>query len=530
MPKVTNETLFNKVEGLITPKARPRPSKKKILLVGAEVSPYAHVGGVSRVIAHLSQALNSLGHDARAFMPKFGSIDEGEYELEMICEGLKVPTSDKDTPYLICNVKKHQIPGHAPVYFLENKEYYELRANVYGYSDDPVRWALLSRGVLEFLRQCDEFEPDIIHANDWQAGLVPNYLNKEYSDDDILQGLPALFTIHNLAYQGMFDPHMVSDLDFDDGKSSVASLFEDRLLKQNFMRRGIMYADIINTVSPTYARQILKPEFGQGLDRLLTEVRSRVFGVMNGIDFDEYNPATDSLVTTNFDVQSLSSRVENKVALQKEFDLKVDQEIPIFGFVGRLTGQKGLDLLLNTIDPIMREFNVQFVFIGGGDSGIAHRIREVQERYPEMIGAHLMADFNLPRLLFAGADIIAVPSVFEPCGLTQLEGMRYGAIPLVFHTGGLADSVVNYDPDEDSGFGFVFHNYDVWSLFTQIVRAIETYRQKEVWTKLQRRAMMQDHSWENSAREYVDLYDKAIQLQKRDLAEKGKISTDSLFL
>ncbi|PJA39596.1 hypothetical protein CO180_00350, partial [candidate division WWE3 bacterium CG_4_9_14_3_um_filter_41_6] len=488
------------------------------LIVSPEVTPYASVGGVSRVIAHLSQALYNQGHDVRLFMPKFGFIDEKEVNsLTMVQEGLRVPTDNPETPFFLCNVKKHQREGSPTVYFLENREYYELRANVYGYKDDAIRWALLSRGAIEFIRANDTWVPDVIHANDWQLGCLPDYLHRNYREDPVVGSIPCVFTIHNLSYQGMFDHRNVTDHDYDDGKSLIVDLLNDRLLKLNFMRRGIMYADVVNTVSPTYSREILKPEHGEGLDRLLTETRSKLSGVLNAIDYKEYNPSTDKLISANFDSYTLNRRVQNKLALQLEFDLEKNEEIPVFGFVGRLEGyQKGLDLVLEIIPTLLKEFNVQFVFIGGGDMGIATKIRELSEKYPRKVGGHLMLDYDLPFLLFAGADVIMVPSRFEPSGLPQMEGMRYGAVPLVHKTGGLADSVEAYNPDTDQGFGFVFENYSSWSLFAQVIRAIETYRRKDVWRKLQKRCMMQDNSWENRTSQYVDLYEKSMQIHDRN--------------
>jgi starch synthase len=507
---------IEKFEDIFTPAITASP-KRKILIVGPEVTPYVNVGGVSRVLAFLASALNRMGHDARVFMPKFGSIEEKVYPMSLICEGLKVPTDNPDKPELICNVKTRISDNGTRVYFLENREYYELRSNVYGYSDDPIRWALLSRGALEFIRTSSDWRPDVIHVNDWQTGTLPNYLETCYKNDEVFRKISTLFTIHNLSYQGMFDHRMISDLDSDDGKSPLMDLFSERILKQNFMRRGIMYADIVNTVSPNYAREIMRPEFGEGLDRLLNEVRSKVFGILNGIDYDEYNPQADKLIDANYDQYTLDRRLANKISLQREFDLVEDPSIPVIGYVGRLEGYKGLDLIMEIIPPLMRDFNVQFVFVGGGSGEIAGRVLEMQREYPNRIGAHLLWDSNLPRLLFSGADIITVPSRFEPCGLPQMEGMRYGAIPLVHATGGLLDSVKDYNPDTDEGYGFVFRNYDTWSLFAQIVRALETYRSKDTWRKIQKRAMQVDNSWDARASLYVELYEKAIQIKKRKL-------------
>jgi len=346
-----------------------------------------------------------------------------------------------------------------------------------------------------------------------------------YKDDSVLDRVATVFTIHNLSYQGMFDHNNVSELDLDDGRSDVANFFDKRLLKQNFMRRGIMHADVISTVSPTYAREIMRPEYGEKLDKLLTEVRSKLSGILNGIDVDEFNPATDKLIEKNFDIYSIEKRVHNKLALQKEFDLDIDENIPIFGYVGRMEGYKGLDLVSQVLPPLMRDFNCQFVAIGGGSGHITGQLRELQKQYPGKIGGHYMLDFTLPRLLFAGVDVIMVPSRFEPCGLPQMEGARYGAIPLVHNTGGLSDSVDEYKPEIDEGFGFKFRNYDAYALFGQMVRALEAYRNKNTWKTLQRRAMMQDNSWNARAVDYNKLYEKADQLHRKALSEEGKVST-----
>ena len=522
-PALSNQYFFVRVGK--NPMKRPANFKKgnplKIIVVAPEVAPYATVGGFSRVTASLSRALINLGHDVRLFMPKFGSIDEKKYPTQMLYEGMKVPTGDETKPELICNVKNYQPkPGTgAQVYFLENMEYYEQRANVYGYSDDPIRWALFARGLLEFLR-LSEWQPDIIHANDWHTGSVPNLLRTIYLADPKLAEIATLFTIHNLNFQGMFDHRNVSELDADDGRSAIASFFSPRLPKQNFMRRGILYADAVNTVSETYAREILTPEFGEGLDRLLQEVRSKLFGVVNGIDYDEYNPTTDRLIPVNYDVSSLHKRVEDKKELQKEFGLPVDPDTPILAIEGRLDKQKGLDLTLEIIRPLLRNFEVQFIALGGGDPEIADAFRKLKEDFPKQVGIHLMPNFTLPRLIFAGADIMLFPSKFEPCGIVQMEGMRYGAISVARAVGGLADTIENFDPRRNTGYGFTFKDYDKWQFFAQVVRALEAYNHKDTWRGLKKRAMTQDYSWEASALRYIDLYEKAI-LFHQTVVENG---------
>ncbi|MEK7595704.1 MAG: glycogen/starch synthase [Patescibacteria group bacterium] len=507
---------FLKKEGLVK-------DSLQVLVVAAEASPYANVGGFSRVVEALSKALVKTGCDVRVFTPKFGFLDEGKFKTKMVLEGLQVPTGDENTPYLICNVKSHKLPSGVTTYFLENMEYYEKRANVYGYSDDPTRWALLSRGALEFLKNISKsldketqaFKPKLIHCNDWHTGILANYLKEEYDDSSELEGISTLFTIHNLRFQGLFDPRNISELDFDDGKSQIAPFFSDELSHQNFMKRGIIYSDAVNTVSQTYSREILTPDFGEGLDRLLVEVRGKLYGVLNGLDTDSFNPETDKLIERNFSINSLDNRVFNKVSLQKEFGLKELENKPLLGFVGRLDQQKGVDLVITCIHYLIKEFGVQFVQVGGGDTDTVQKLKELKERFPDNVGLHPLPNFTLPRLFFAGCDIILYPSRFEPCGIVQLEAMRYGAIPVVRKVGGLADSVSNFDPNTMRGTGFVFDDYDVISFYGQLVRAVETYRHKTIWRTIQKNAMGEDFSWVKSAKDYLKLYNRTIEFHSK---------------
>ena len=500
----------------------PRESsdvKLKILIIGAEAAPYATVGGFSSVIAYLSKALLKRGHDVGVFLPKFGSIYENVFNLKMVYEGLKVPTGNEDNPYLICNVKSTDEPNGVTTYFLENQEYYEKRANVYGYSDDPTRWALLSRGAIEFIRT-GLFVPDVIHANDWHTGIVSNYLKTDYEKDAKVNKIATVFTIHNMKFQGMFDHTHVSELDLDDGKSPVSDFFSDSLKKQNFLRRGILYSDAVNTVSKTYSREILTPEFGEGLDKLLLQVKSKLFGIINGLDYDEYNPATDKLIEQNYDIKSLHLRPINKIALQKEFNLPVNEDALLLGFVGRLDWMKGVDLVVNTLYHAMNDYDIQFVQVGGGDGGITDMLTNLRNTFPDKVGIHPYSNFSLPRLLFAGCDCLLYPSRFEPCGIVQIEAMRYGAVPIVRKVGGLADTVDNFDSLKKKGNGLVFTNFDEFSLFGQIVRAVELYKNKKVWKSLQTNGMKSDFSWLYSAKEYDRLYRRALSF-KAKLAPLG---------
>lgn len=322
----------------------------------------------------------------------------------------------------------------------------------------------------------------------------------------------------------MFDHKNVSELDFDDGKSEIPSFFDPRLAKINYMRRGSIYADAVNAVSETYAREILTPEYGEGLDGLLLELRSKVFGILNGLDYESFDPATDSLLSSNFDVLSINRRVENKIALQKEFSLPQDENVCMIGMVGRLDAQKGVDLAISILPQLLRDFNVQFVAVGGGDLSYKSSLEQIKKKFPEKVGIHLLPNFTMPRLVFGGADIFLMPSRFEPSGLTQLEAMRYGAVPVVRATGGLGDTIHDVDLKKEEGTGFVFKPYDPWALYGALVRALTCFEMKDIWYELVRRAMSVDFSWTKSAENYLKLYRRA-----RDFAQ-GKFERATLEL
>ena len=475
----------------------------------------------------MPRALEDIGYDVRVMIPLYASVDKDRFKLIMEYSGLEVPTgANGDNPnepsYLVCNVKKY-IPDdtkidHIPVttYFLENQEYYEKRSNVYGYSDDVIRWNLLSRGVLEFLRLDKDWLPDIIVSNDWQTGFLPNYLKTVYKDDPLLSKISTVFVIHNLYYQGMFDHRYVSELDYDDGQSLIPSFFDPRIYKINGMRRGIMYSDKINTVSPTYSREIMTKDYGELLDDLLQEKRAHVSGVLNGIDYESLNPETDANLVSNYNFGNLEEREKNKLELQARFNLPQNKNIPLLCIASRFVEQKGFDLFFPVLESIIKELEIQLVVLGSGDNKYMGYFKELAEKLPDQVGVHLSFDTTLPRLIYGGADIILIPSKFEPCGLTQIEAMRYGVIPIIRKTGGLADSVMDFNPTTGKGTGFSFNHFDSLSLALTIARAVENYKNKPLWKKIQKQAMQEDFSWSKSALEYSRLFSKALALHKNN--------------
>jgi len=506
---------------LFNPKTR-----RRVLFVAPEAKPFAKAGGLGEVIFALPRALEKMGYDVRVMIPRYAGIDPEKFHLKMEYVGLEVPTGsdgrkDNEPKHLVCNVRKY-VPDpkkkedeKLPVttYFLENEEYYEKRSNVYGYSDDTVRWALLSRGVLEFIKVSKDWTPDIIVASDWQTGFLPNFLKKEYSQYPKLADISTVFVIHNLYYQGMFDHHFVSEMDFDDGQSSLPSIFDPRFLKMNGMRRGIMYSDMITTVSPTYSQEIMTKDFGELLDDLLKEHRAHVRGVLNGIDYEDFNPETDINLVGNYSVKSLNRRVKNKTELQTKFGLPKDENIPIVGIASRLVEAKGFDLMFGMIEPLIRELDFQLVVLGSGDAKYMGFFKDLADRMPKNVAVHLSFDATLPRLIFSGSDMVLVPSRFEPCGLVQMEAMRYGAIPIVRKTGGLVDSVTGFDPLTGKGTGFVFNDFNSLSLAIAVTRACEHYRNPSVWKEIQKQAMSANFSWENSAEEYARIFEMLLPLK-----------------
>ncbi len=484
----------------------------KVLFVSAEVAPYSTVGGLAHVASFLTRALKKDGVDARIFTPKYGSIKSNLLKTDLLIEGLEVPTGENasDKPAkLICNVRMLKTPKKfdPEIYFLENMEYYEQRANVYGYMDDHVRFGLLSKAVLEFVKT-GHFVPDIIHVNDWHTGYLTNYLKTEYGHEPKLAGVSTVYSIHNL-YQGMFDFDHASEMDFDDGKGPLAGFWDERFMKQNGLKRGAMNADLVNTVSQTYSRELMTEEYAPRLHNFFKELRAKFFGVLNGVDYQNFDPKKDKLIKQNFSASSTNLRDENKLDLQREFNLKESLGIPILGVVGRMGEQKGIDLIMETMDFILSETNAQLIAMGTGDDKYRDYFTALEGRFPGRVGTHMLFDAVLPRKIYAGADMLLIPSKYEPGGIVALESLRYGCVPIVRATGGLSDSVVDYDPGENIGTGFSFRTYSGMSFLVAVVRALETYRNKPEWKKIVKRAMSQDFSWTKAAVKYEELYKRA---------------------
>jgi starch synthase len=476
----------------------------RILLISSEVEPFAKTGGLADVAGALPKALAALGHDVRVLMPRYRGV-ERHTTLSTAVARIRVPVGERPTEGTLL---EGRLGGDIPIYFLAHDRYYD-RSALYGggdgdYLDNCERFVFFCRGSLEAVRALG-WAPQVVHANDWQTGLVPVYLETLYADDPLLRDAATLFTIHNLAYQGAF-------WHFDMPLTGLGwDLFTPAGLefygKLNFMKGGLVFADILNTVSKTYAAEIQTPEFGCGLEGVLQDRSADLHGVVNGIDYAAWDPATDRELAKPYSADDLAGKIACRSALAEELGLEADGA-PIVGIVSRLAAQKGLDLVLAAL-PDLVEAGFQFALLGSGEPKLEAALTEAAAAYPGRAVVRLGFDAGLARRIYAGADMFLMPSRYEPCGLGQMISMRYGTIPIVRRTGGLADTVTEVKPSRRTGTGFGFLEPTARALAEAAMRALAAYRDAALWRQLQKNAMAEDFSWQASAREYVALYRKA---------------------
>ena len=479
----------------------------RVLMVASEGVPYVKTGGLADVIGALPRALLRLGHDVRVVLPRYTSIDPERWQLRTAVERLDVPINQT-----IEQVRVLEAPATdgMTVLFIDSERYFH-REKLYGYNDDGERFILFCRAALECARAMD-WRPDIIHCHDWHTAIVPNWTKTVYRDDPFFAETATVYTIHNLAYQGIFGYRILEVA----GVAEGGFLYPEVLELANvvdLMGRGILFADVVNTVSPRYAREILTPDFGERLDPLLRDRKDRLYGILNGIDAYEYDPATDTRIAANYDAFSLENRSANKRFLQDMTRLPISEHAPLIGIISRLTDQKGLDLLDQIAVPLVEQ-GIQLVVSGTGDQHYHSMFQRLAARYPRQVSINLTFNAEMSQRIYAGSDMILMPSRFEPCGITQMLAMRYGSIPIVHRTGGLADTVQEFDPEANSGNGFTFAPYDPFHLFAAVTRALEVYKFRDAWRELMQRAMLADYSWDASAEQYVALYRRAQELQR----------------
>lgn len=484
----------------------------KIVSVSSEVDPYSKTGGLADVARSLPKALKRLGHKVIVITPLYSQIiDSKKYGLKKIFSDVKLKVSQD--VYLEANFWQGELMKRLPIYFVENNRYFGRHKHIYGSMHENARFFFFNVAVLELVKLLN-FQPDIIHCHDWHTGLIPYFLKGRYRTDEFFKNTATVFTIHNLTFQLGHNWWEIPNNLKDDGRGPMPKFEHSPAIERiNFAKRAIMCADLINAVSENYAKEILTKDFGEDLNIVLKNRKEKLYGIVNGIDYNDYNPQTDPGLKENYGPQSLDKKQKNKEYLQKFLGIPMRHDAPVLGMVTRITEQKGFDLLMEIFDDIMT-FDVQFAIMGSGDKDYEKFILDMKKKYPERVGVHLEFDPKRATLIYAGSDIFLMPSRFEPCGLGQLISLRYGCIPVVRATGGLVDTITDFNPNTGKGNGFVFHKYDSKAFLIACTRAIETYKHENIWSKLVQTGFRESFSWKIPAKKYIVLFRKTIKNKK----------------
>lgn len=471
----------------------------KVCFIAAEAAPFVKVGGLGDVIGSLPKALRELGIDARVVLPLYSSIDRERFGLKY--SGYQFV--DLGWRHLYCGIFETVIDG-VPFYFIDNEQYFK-RESIYGQADDGERFAFFSKAALEILPGVD-FKPDIVNVNDWHTALSVIYLDVLKSREaDFYKNMKSVLSIHNIEFQGRFNPYEMGNLFGLDNKYFDALIYNGDL---NLLKGAIQLADRINTVSETYAREILDPYFSYGLDKILIVEQGKLKGILNGIDIEKFNPKTDPIIPINYDIHTFEDKVKNKLELQKELGLEVSEDIPLIGMVTRLTHQKGIDLLLQASEDILRT-GAQLVVLGTGDAHYESALRSLENYRHDRVRSILLFSNEMSAKIYASSDIFLMPSKTEPCGLSQLISMRYGTVPVVHRVGGLRDTVIPFTGVE--GNGFTFESFQSGDMMDAIYRAVTCFYQSPgEWNQIIQNNLNKDVSWEKSAKQYLSLYHEVL--------------------
>lgn len=477
----------------------------KILFVASEMTPLASTGGLADVIGSLPRELKLLGHDVRVIIPCYRTLNRLELPVRKARKSIEVVNGASSHKGFLRQTTIDDIT----VYLIESKEFFD-REHLYGppggdYPDNHRRFAFFCRGVLDMLKRMD-FRPDILHCHDWQTALIPIILRYEHHNDPFFSGMATLFTIHNLAYQGVFPPTTLEEMGLNKTCYRIERL--EFYGKVNLMKGGLLTANLLNTVSPTYRNEILRPELGCGLDGVLRSRQDDLSGILNGIDTVRWDPDTDRTLAKNYTSSALAARQVNKHRLQKLLELTIDPEIPLLGIVSRLAEQKGFDLIAEIL-PLIAKEKIQLAILGEGDDRYIRQVASFAG-LDKGISFAMGYDPALAAGIFAGADMFLMPSRFEPCGLAQLVALRYGAVPVVHKVGGLADTVFDERDRVKEPNGFTFDDYTASSLWDAIQRAVTAFGDKARWRKLMRNGMRQNFSWASSSKQYDELYRRCL--------------------
>jgi starch synthase len=479
----------------------------KVVIVASEVVPFAKTGGLADVTGALSKALAALGHQVSVMMPRYPMVERAVRSLEKIHDGVAVPMGASTERGVIWSAR---VAPRIPIYFIEHQGMFGREA-LYttadgDYSDNAQRFAFLAKAALAACRELN-LQPDVIHCHDWQTALLPAYLKVAQPHDDPLAAVGSVLTVHNLAYQGLFSPEVMAFLDLPPETYAPEGIeFYGRV---NYLKAGIVYADVINTVSRRYKEEMQTEAFGFGLDGILRYRQQDVYGIVNGIDDREWNPSSDRRIAARYGLTNLAGKQLCKRDLLATFGLPTAvEQVPVVGMISHLVDHKGFDLL-ECIFQRMLALDLSLVVLGRGDPHHEAFLQQIQARYPTKVGLSLGVDDTLAHKIIAGSDIFLMPSQFEPCGLNQMYSLHYGTIPVVHATGGLDDTIESYDAVVESGNGFKFTPYEAEALLATLQQALALYRQRDAWERLMRRGMQADFSWAKPAQEYVTLYTRA---------------------
>ena len=481
-------------------------SKLNILIAASEVVPFAKSGGLADVAGALPKALRQLGHDVRVVMPRYYIVDKEKYKLKPLEGSLGVPMGSMGEAW--ASVYEGVLPGSdVVVYFIEHEGFFGRMGlydeNGIGYGDNDNRFIFFSKAVMQLAKML-HFHPNVIHANDWHTAAIPILLNTTYAFDPDFKNTGSLLSIHNLQHQGKFYKGAMDVLGVGWEHYNSDELEEFQGI--NLLKGGIVHADAINAVSKKYAQEIRTPEFGWGLDGLINARAYKLFGILNGVDYDEWSPAVDTLIPKTFDSNDLGGKAICKASLQAYFNLPQRSDIPVIGLVGRLAEQKGITLLSAAIWNLM-ELDVQIVLLGTGEKWAEHFFSDVASKYPEKFACYIGYKNDLAHQIEAGSDLFLMPSLFEPCGLNQIYSLRYGTIPIVRATGGLDDTIENYDSAHKSGNGFKFYDATPEALSGTVKWAVDTwYYDREGFDQLRHNGMQLRFDWSEAAKGYEDLY------------------------
>ncbi len=491
--------------------------KLKILIVASEAVPFAKEGGLGDVVGALPGFLRKLGHDVRVVLPRYFRIDKEKHGLKRAGRSFGVPMGTIGTLWGAAFEGK-MFKADVPIYFIDNEQFYGRAGGLYnapdghGYIDNNNRFVFLSRAALE-LCKIIKFKPDIIHVHDWHSAIIPVYLNTIYKHDAFFKDTATLLTIHNMQYQGDFNKELMHVLAI--GWEHFNLLELELYDKVNLLKGGVHHATLINTVSPTYAKEIQTSEFGCGLQDIVKNRASDLYGILNGVDYEEWNPETDPLIAANYSEDDMSGKAVCKKDLQRTFGLPERADIPVIGMVSRLVNQKGIDILAKAMHRILA-CNIQFAVVGTGEPWAHSYFSDIQKNYPNKFACYIGYNNTLAHKIEAGADFFLMPSRFEPCGLNQMYSLRYGTLPIVRAVGGLNDSVANFNKSPLRGTGFKFRDLTEDSLCNTIARAVHTYcSKKDVMQILVKRAMQKRFTWGKSAKKYEEVYCLAVKKRIR---------------